>query len=108
MKLYVTEGSAYALMARVVVREKGLWSRVEIIAARMRLANSSYYGINPSGRVSVAVAERGLEVTPYLWHSWPGTVIPIHPRPAIPKVCMATGRVDGLLRFRNFTAARAI
>src|SRR5450432_3468264 len=85
MKLYVTEGSAYALMARVVVREKGLGSRVEIIAARMRLANSSYYGINPSGRVSVAVAERGLEVTFYLWHSWPGTVIPIHPRPAIPE-----------------------
>jgi glutathione S-transferase len=33
MKLYITPGSPYARIARVVVFEKGLESRVEIIAA---------------------------------------------------------------------------
>ena len=31
MKLYITPGSPYARMARIVVLEKGLQSRVEII-----------------------------------------------------------------------------
>ncbi len=37
MKLYITPGSPYARMARIVVLEKGLESRVEIITAKTRV-----------------------------------------------------------------------
>jgi glutathione S-transferase len=60
MKLYVTPGSPYARIARVVVLEKGLESRVEIIAAQTRFADSPYYGINPSGRVPYLVRDDGI------------------------------------------------
>ena len=60
MKLYVTPGSPYARMARVVILEKGLESRVEIIAARTRVPHSPYYRINPSGRVPYLVREDGV------------------------------------------------
>lgn len=59
MKLYITPGSPYARIARVVILEKGLESRVEIIAAQTRLANSPYYRINPSGRVPYLVRDDG-------------------------------------------------
>ena len=42
-------------MARIVVLEKGLQERVEIIVAKTRVAGSPYYGINPSGRVPYLV-----------------------------------------------------
>lgn len=63
MKLYVTPGSPYARMARIVVIEKGLQDQVEIDAAKTRTADSPYYRINPSGRVPYLVCEdgRGLE-----------------------------------------------
>jgi glutathione S-transferase len=57
MKLYITPGSPYARMARIVVLEKGLGSRVEVIAAQTRVANSPYYRINPSGRVPYLVRD---------------------------------------------------
>ena len=60
MKLYITPGSPYARIARVVVLEKGLESRVEIIAAQTRLADSPYYGINPSGRVPYLIRDDGV------------------------------------------------
>jgi glutathione S-transferase len=60
MKLYITPGSPYARIARVVVLEKGLESRVEIIAAQTRLADSPYYGINPSGRVPCLIRDDGV------------------------------------------------
>ena len=60
MKLYITPGSPYARMARIVVLEKGLQSRVEIIVARTRVADSPYYGINPSGRVPYLIREDGV------------------------------------------------
>ncbi len=59
MKLYITPGSPYARMARIVVLEKGLGSRVEIIAAQTRSAGSPYYDINPSGRVPYLVRDDG-------------------------------------------------
>lgn len=59
MKLYMTPGSPYARMARIVVLEKGLESRVEIVAAQTRVAKSPYYRINPSGRVPYLVCEDG-------------------------------------------------
>ena len=43
MQLYITPGSPYARMARIVVIEKGLQNRVEIISARTRVADSPYY-----------------------------------------------------------------
>ena len=63
MKLYVTPGSPYARMARIVVLEKGLEDRVEVIVAKTRVADSPYYDINPSGRVPYLVCEdgRGME-----------------------------------------------
>jgi glutathione S-transferase len=60
MKLYITPGSPYARMARIVVLEKGLASRVEIIQAKTRTADSPYYGVNPSGRVPYLVRDDGV------------------------------------------------
>lgn len=60
MKLYITPGSPYARMARIVVLEKGLENRVETVVARTRAADSPYYGINPSGRVPYLVRDDGV------------------------------------------------
>ena len=60
MKLYITPGSPYARMARIVVIEKGLESRVETVVAQTRRADSPYYGINPSGRVPYLVRDDGV------------------------------------------------
>jgi len=60
MKLYITPGSPYARMARIVVLEKGLEGRVETVTAKTRVADSPYYGINPSGRVPYLVLGDGL------------------------------------------------
>jgi len=60
VRLYITPGSPYARIARVVVIEKGLESRVEIIVAQTRLEGSPYYRINPSGRVPYLIREDGV------------------------------------------------
>ena len=60
MKLYVTDFSPYARMARIVLIEKGLASRVEIVAAQTRQPDSPYYGVNPSGRVPYLVRNDGV------------------------------------------------
>jgi len=60
MKLYVTPGSPYARMARIVVIEKGLEKRVEVVFAQTRTAGSPYYRINPSGRVPYLVRDDGV------------------------------------------------
>jgi glutathione S-transferase len=60
MKLYITPGSPYARMARIIVLEKRLESRVEIIAAKTRVADSPYYSINPSGRVPYLIGDDGV------------------------------------------------
>ena len=59
MKLYITPGSPYARMARIVVLEKGLESRVDVVVAQTRTADSPYYAINPSGRVPCLVRDDG-------------------------------------------------
>lgn len=59
LRLYITPGSPYARMVRIVVLEKGLEDRVETIVAKTRAADSPYYGINPSGRVPYLVREDG-------------------------------------------------
>src|SRR5215471_15000330 len=60
MKLYVTYGSPYARLARIIVIEKALESRVEIIEAKTRTPGSPYYRINPSGRVPYLVDDNGV------------------------------------------------
>lgn len=59
MKLYVTPGSPYARMARIVVLEKAMEHQVEIVTAKTRTAGSPYYDINPSGRVPYLVCGDG-------------------------------------------------
>ena len=51
MKLYVTPTSVYARLARIMVIEKGLEDRVEVIPALTRQTDSPYYAISVSGRV---------------------------------------------------------
>jgi glutathione S-transferase len=60
MKLYVTLTSPYARLARILVVEKKLQDRVEIIEAKTRTAGSPYYAINPSGRVPYLVDDAGV------------------------------------------------
>ena len=60
MKLYITPNSPYARMARMFVIEKKFESRVEMIVAQTRTANSPYYAINPSGRVPYLVRDDGV------------------------------------------------
>jgi len=59
MKLYITPGSPYARMARIMVLEKGLESRVELVQAKTRTAGSPYYAISTSGRVPYLVCDDG-------------------------------------------------
>ena len=58
MKLYVTFTSPYARLARILVLEKALEDRVEIVAAKTRVADSPYYRV----RYHKVDAETGDEV----------------------------------------------
>jgi glutathione S-transferase len=60
MKLYITPGSPYARIVRIVMLEKSLSNLVEIIVASTRVAGSPYYQINPSGRVPYLVRNDGV------------------------------------------------
>ena len=60
MKLYVTYTSPYARLARIVVIEKAVEDRVEIIEAKTRTTDSPYYQINRSGRVPYLVDDAGV------------------------------------------------
>ena len=60
MKLYITPGSPYARMVRILIMEKRLQSTVETITAQTRVADSPYYRINPSGRVPYLIRDDGV------------------------------------------------
>jgi len=60
MKLYITPMSPYARLARILVIEKGLQDRVEVIEAKTRMPDSPYYQINPSGRVPYLIDDAGV------------------------------------------------
>lgn len=60
MKLYITDTSPYARIARIAVLEKGLEKQVQMIAAQTRTPASPYYEINPSGRVPFLVRDDGV------------------------------------------------
>jgi glutathione S-transferase len=57
---YVTLTSPYARMVRIVIREKFLEGRVEVIQALTRKTDSPYYSINPSGRVPYLIHDDGV------------------------------------------------
>jgi glutathione S-transferase len=59
MELYITRTSPYARLARILILEKDLGNRVEIIEAKTRTPNSPYYQINPSGRVPYLIDDAG-------------------------------------------------
>jgi glutathione S-transferase len=60
MQLYITPGSPYARIVRMMILERGLENRVETVVARTRVADSPYYQINPSGRVPFLVRDKGV------------------------------------------------
>ena len=60
MKLYVTYASPYARLARILVAEKALQDRVEIVEVKTRTQASPYYQINPSGRVPYLIDDAGV------------------------------------------------
>lgn len=60
MQLYISPGSPYARIVRILVIEKGLSNKVEVIAAKTRTTDSPFYQINPSGRVPHLVCADGL------------------------------------------------
>lgn len=60
MKLYTTPTSPYGRIVRAIIIEKGLSDRVEILPAATRAAGSSYYLLNPSGRVPYLVRDDGV------------------------------------------------
>jgi glutathione S-transferase len=60
LELYVTFTSPYARLARIVVLEKGLQDRVEVIGAKTRVPDSPYYKVNPSGRVPYLIDADGV------------------------------------------------
>lgn len=62
MKLYITTTSPFARVARIVVIEKGLAPRVEIIEAKTRTRESPFYEVNPSGRVPFLLCDDGTPI----------------------------------------------
>jgi glutathione S-transferase len=60
MKLYITYISPYARLARILVLEKAMSERVEIVEAKTRAIDSPNYRINPSGRVPYLVDDAGI------------------------------------------------
>lgn len=60
MKLYITETSPYARVVRVVLLEKGLEDRVEILIAQTRVWDNPYYSTNPSGRPPYLIRDDGV------------------------------------------------
>lgn len=68
MKLYCTPTSPYARLARIVVLEKRLGDRVEIVWTRTRIPDDPMLAFNPSGRIPFLVLDdgSGLEDTPVI------------------------------------------
>ncbi len=100
MQLYISPGSPYARIVRIVVIEKKLSEKVEVIAAKTRTTDSPYYQINPSGRVPHLVCADGLAledsglISSYLDH------LDGHPSFALPAGApgLEARRVEALVR----------
>ncbi|MDA0340588.1 MAG: glutathione S-transferase family protein [Proteobacteria bacterium] len=59
MKLYGTLTSPYARLTRIVMLEKGLADRVELVWTKTRVADDPILAIHPSGRVPVLILDDG-------------------------------------------------
>jgi glutathione S-transferase len=100
MQLYISPGSPYARIVRIVVIEKKLSDKVEVIVAKTRTTDSPYYQINPSGRVPHLVCADGLAledsglISSYLDH------LEGHPTFALPEGApgLESRRVEALVR----------
>ena len=100
MQLYISPGSPYARIVRIVVIEKKLSDKVEVITAKTRTTDSPYYQINPSGRVPHLVCDDGLAledsglISSYLDH------LEGHPSFALPAGApgLEARRVEALVR----------
>jgi glutathione S-transferase len=55
-------GHLIARLARIIVIEKALEDRVELIEAKTRTPGSPYYKINPSGRVPYLIDDAGVGI----------------------------------------------
>ena len=90
MKLYITPLSPYARLARIVVLEKGLESRVEVIAARM------CGGLNMAQLVLACGLQYGSYVLGLDWHgAYPNLarwLDQIAQRPALAATAPPSGR----------------
>ncbi len=62
MQLYYTKTSPYARLARIMVVERDLTRRIEVLEAQTRVPESPYYKINPSGRVPFLIMDDGVGV----------------------------------------------
>jgi glutathione S-transferase len=100
MQLYISPGSPYARIVRIVVIEKKLSDKVEVIVAKTRTTDSPYYQINPSGRVphlvcadDLALEDSGL-ISSYLDH------LEGHPTFALPEGTpgLEARRIEALVR----------
>jgi glutathione S-transferase len=59
MKLYVTLTSPYARMVRVLIIEKGIEDKVEVVPIQTRTLDTPLLAINPAGRVPTLVNDDG-------------------------------------------------
>ena len=59
MKLYGTLTSPYARLTRIVMLEKGLGDRVELVWTKTRVADDPILAIHPSGRVPALILDDG-------------------------------------------------
>ena len=95
MKLYITPGSPYARLARMVIIEKAI-KGIEIVVAKTRTPDSPYYAINPSGRVPYLVRDDGVGmedsalICDYLDH--------LDGRPAFASTDLEARRLEALAR----------
>ena len=59
LKLYVNKTSPYVRILRIVINERGLPDRIEVITAETRRPDSQYYKVNPSGRTPYLLCDDG-------------------------------------------------
>ncbi len=99
LQLYYSDGSPYARICRMAVRERGLMDQVAEVSTTLRDPNAIVLPYNPTGRVPTLVLEDGTtlsETTLILkWLDAMGTapaILPDHAKPLA-----AYGRALGLL-----------
>ncbi|MEM7056809.1 MAG: glutathione S-transferase N-terminal domain-containing protein [Pseudomonadota bacterium] len=62
MKIYISHTSPFARIPRIVLREKRLVDRIEEVVPQMRVPDSPYYQVNPSGRIPFLRVDEGFTI----------------------------------------------